>query len=161
MKERFIEKINLYRLCYESWANLVWSFIINNSLRIFFSPFQAIKYIRKAKVFWCFQRVERETSGMKWVNIKSIVIKVEERMVYWERNSHSRYAQHDIFKVSFDTKFKRILGSNYISLFFFLDSVSTRRFFLLWFEILRKVHINSYFGKTVSGMHLLVVLYWS
>ena len=69
---------------------------------------------------------ERETSGMKWVNIKSIVIKVEERMVYWERNSHSRHAQHDIFKVSFDTKFKRILGSNYISLFFFLDSVSTR-----------------------------------
>ena len=50
-----------------------------NHAKIYFNPFHVIDHfwypLKTSEVFWCFQGVSKEISGMKWVNVKGRLLK--------------------------------------------------------------------------------------
>ena len=60
-------------ICTLCFYFIIWN-IYSRTVFLWFNPFHAtglFRYPLKTSVFWCFQGVSKETSGMKWVNEES------------------------------------------------------------------------------------------
>ena len=113
--------------------------------------FDTPENIRKPEVFWCFQWVSKEISGLKWVNKLSLTLKFtssrEVSVSFWKQKLVCWYVQFFNFRVTVNCKIWLICWR------FYVISAATSRVYVTYL-LCKKVYCLNYLLSQFSLLNI-------